>query len=611
MVKVLEGQEDTEGETRKKDQTKCSIDNLDNSVEHARNSTIPTPSFQDGIQVKGMTHDYNNVQPEDANSTLTHEDLVIKLQGAADAELGHKTTALSTPRYVENKSFKSAHDSFFHFNDRGGFWFDFQNKLIPLDSNATIATTQKSCIEDDIEGINSLKHKLDFPLIEADREHRPSDFNDLGSQLIVEDEREEASENCSSHGTIVERNFDSCSSSSFDHNWRREYLLTAENEIQVLTRMDDAHGYVGSVIHSVPRGQEECNISLADLQNMKNTIEEIKTTFLNVIHDRDMASKVVDEAIDLYQGTKSKLKAAEIQIAINNLFREQENRERAEEIEQDWEEHQDYELLRLEEEVLQEGLDCKHGSAVITTYAGNFQRDTPDRTSTFDEPIKLGGEWHEYYEVTMKGFEENANSMTMNNSSYALVCHKMSHMNFQVDMSLVNHIANARDFNFRHEDVFIVSSFSQDHAMMITIGCMDLSAHNDFYNTWELDVDENLPINESKGIREVSINQIFRFVATKNCEEMCVITFGDMLKTIPHFMLSMLNDIRDSGTYMGDRVAHDSRVSVWDYIKVVQQQHGGSFLSLIWNPGITWVCSSIVEGEEANVGLLGFTPMVF
>lgn len=76
-------------------------------------------------------------------------------------------------------------------------------------------------------------------------------------------------------------------------------------------------------------------------------------------------------------------------------------------------------------------------------------------------------------------------------------------------------------------------------------------------------------------------------------------------------MLSMLNDIRDSGTYMSDRLAHDSRVLVYDYIKVAQRQHGGSFFRFIWNLGITWVCNSTIEDEEANVGLLGFTPMVF
>ncbi|GLJ48174.1 hypothetical protein SUGI_1017210 [Cryptomeria japonica] len=46
-------------------------------------------------------------------------------------------------------------------------------------------------------------------------------------------------------------------------------------------------------------------------------------------------------------------------------------------------------------------------------------------------------------------------------------------------------------------------------------------------------------------------------------------------------------------------------------IRVAQCQHGGSFLRLICNPRITWVCSSAVEDEEANVGLLGFTLMVF
>lgn len=47
------------------------------------------------------------------------------------------------------------------------------------------------------------------------------------------------------------------------------------------------------------------------------------------------------------------------------------------------------------------------------------------------------------------------------------------------------------------------------------------------------------------------------------------------------------------------------------YIRVTKRQHGGSLLRRNWNPGITWICSSIVEDVEANVGLLEFLPLVF
>lgn len=127
----------------------------------------------------------------------------------------------------------------------------------------------------------------------------------------------------------------------------------------------------------------------------------------------------------------------------------------------------------------------------------------------------------------------------------------------------------------------------------------------------ELDVDEDLLILKRKGIQEVSINQFFRLLVAQNCEEMCLITFGDLIKKIPHFMLRMINDIRDSRTHIGDTLQYNRKNLVYDYIKVAQRQHGGSFLWLIRNPRITWVCSLTIKDEESNVSLLGFTPIVF
>ncbi|GLJ37293.1 hypothetical protein SUGI_0756450 [Cryptomeria japonica] len=205
--------------------------------------------------------------------------------------------------------------------------FDLENKENTLPKDGSLSILQDVSIDvhasiqaenvsmkcrTNIGSVDSIDCKSDFTLLASDLEKSPSASNVLDSQLLVAKRKEEAHQY--GNNSTVEKNsnflmqHDNNSSSLSDRNWGRHLLALAEKEVQILSTVDGTHRYVENLIHNIPRGQNKVNISLADLQSIKDNMEEIKESFLHVIHDRDMATKVAGEATDLYNETQKKLK---------------------------------------------------------------------------------------------------------------------------------------------------------------------------------------------------------------------------------------------------------------------------------------------------------------
>lgn len=53
--------------------------------------------------------------------------------------------------------------------------------------------------------------------------------------------------------------------------------------------MDDTKKFVENLIHKMSRDQYEQIVSFADLLNIKNSMEELKSVYLHMIMDRYMA----------------------------------------------------------------------------------------------------------------------------------------------------------------------------------------------------------------------------------------------------------------------------------------------------------------------------------
>lgn len=69
-------------------------------------------------------------------------------------------------------------------------------------------------------------------------------------------------------------------------------LVTAENEVQTLSKLDDTKKFVEALIQKTPRNQSKQTVSLDDLQNIKRTMEESKLVILHTINDRLFTDEV-------------------------------------------------------------------------------------------------------------------------------------------------------------------------------------------------------------------------------------------------------------------------------------------------------------------------------
>lgn len=202
--------------------------------------------------------------------TWVHEDHKV----ATNEDLMHEEQAKSNEGFTFDVG-----DDFFHFNDTRGFWFDFKNESVEenflCDSNATLNSSHKSCIEDNIEGINSIEHKSDSPVLEVGLEKSSSDIDKLDSQFSII----EVLEICSSHGSMLEKNFDlfmehnSSSTSLCDHDLKNNLLVYVEKDVQFLSRVDGIHRHMECLTQNTPSSQKEVNVTLADFQMIKNTLD--------------------------------------------------------------------------------------------------------------------------------------------------------------------------------------------------------------------------------------------------------------------------------------------------------------------------------------------------
>jgi hypothetical protein len=151
-----------------------------------------------------------------------------------------------------------------------------------------------------------------------------------------------------------------------EETWKKQLMVLVENEVQTLSKLDDMKSLVENLIQKTPRNQHEQIVSLADLQNIKSTMGDMKSTYLNMIKDRDVATKIADKAISTSQelrvkveeltnelestknalgNTQNALLEVEDQLYVAKQFREQENRERDKEIKQVIEEQDNIQLV--------------------------------------------------------------------------------------------------------------------------------------------------------------------------------------------------------------------------------------------------------------------------
>ena len=89
---------------------------------------------------------------------------------------------------------------------------------------------------------------------------------------------------------------------------KKQLMVLVENEVQTLSKLDDMKSLVENLIQKTPRNQYEQIVSLVDFQNIKSTIGDMKSTYLNMIKDRDVATKIVDKAISTSKELRMKVK---------------------------------------------------------------------------------------------------------------------------------------------------------------------------------------------------------------------------------------------------------------------------------------------------------------
>jgi len=187
-------------------------------------------------------------------------------------------------------------------------------------------------------------------------------------------DKEEVQETWDSHGDTIVR-YEGNSDFYMHHNskslnlrcldinektWKKQLMVLVENEVKTLSKLDDMKSLVENLIQKTPRNQYEQIVSLANLQNIKSTIGDMKSAYLNMIKDRDVATKIVDKATSTSKelrvkveeltnelkstknslgNTQNALLEVEDQLYVAKQFREQENRERAKGIKKVIEEH--------------------------------------------------------------------------------------------------------------------------------------------------------------------------------------------------------------------------------------------------------------------------------
>jgi len=134
-----------------------------------------------------------------------------------------------------------------------------------------------------------------------------------------------------------------------EETWKKQLIVLVENEVQTLSKLGDMKSLVENLIQKTPRNQHEQMVSLSNLKNIKSTMGDMKSAYLNMIKDRDVATKIADEAIstshelrvkveyltndlesakNAWGNTQNALLEVEDQLYVAKQFMEQENRER-------------------------------------------------------------------------------------------------------------------------------------------------------------------------------------------------------------------------------------------------------------------------------------------
>jgi hypothetical protein len=182
--------------------------------------------------------------------------------------------------------------------DEESVWEEFS-----FDQDVVPTLKHKVCEEVSIEGIGFERHDLEDKselfLHGVDFDQRPRDEDETKFE-------EEAQETWGNHGDTIVR-YEGNSDFYMHHNnkslnlrgldineetWKKQLMVLVENEVQTLSKLDDMKSLVENLIQKTPRNQYEQIVSLVDLQNIKSTIGDMKSTYLNMIKDRDVATKI-------------------------------------------------------------------------------------------------------------------------------------------------------------------------------------------------------------------------------------------------------------------------------------------------------------------------------